>query len=175
MFCGPHETNEWSPRYHRVDHAIAIARETRSPLVIVGDAFDGRDVEHFAMRAASRGTRAIGAFDPGSRTLTDVRGALRLIGSTAEFDVVADILVVTDDWHAPRCLAMLFGERRVLLPDREIRFHDRSTDAGPRPPAWVKEGELRGIADYHAGRAYRPFGPPFGKPHHPTESASSSF
>lgn len=170
MLCGPHREQIWSPTYHRLDAATAVAREVASPLLIAGDAFDGRAVLHFAELARGRGIETHEGFDPGARTLTDVRAALTLIRDRPEFAMVGHVLLVTDDWHAVRAMNMLFGERREILPDRVIRFHNRSTDAGPRPPAWVREGERKGVEDYLAGRPYTPFGQPFGKPKHPNDS-----
>lgn len=170
MLCGPHREQTWSPMYHRLDAATMVARETASPLIVAGDAFGGRAVLHFAELARGHGIKAYEGFDPGARTLTDVRAALTMIRDRPEFAAVGHVLLVTDDWHATRAMAMLFGERQHLLPDREVRFHNRSTDAGPRPPPWVKEGEVRGVQDYLAGRPYHPFGQPFGKPKHPNDS-----
>ncbi|NBS41203.1 hypothetical protein EBS80_00905 [bacterium] len=168
MFCGPHHTDAWSPMYHRVAHAASVARETCSPLLIVGDAFNGRAVEHFAEYARQNGIHnVIGAFDPGERTLTDAQAGLRTLRDRADLANVTGILVVTDDWHYHRAAHMLVGEARKIVPGRALHVHDRSTDIGPRPPHWVVEGEAKGIADYLSGRPYVPFGGPFGKPRHP--------
>lgn len=168
MFCGPHRAQTWSPLYHRIDHAVAVALETRSPLVVAGDCFEGAAVRHFAERARLCGVDVVEAYDPGGRTLTDALAALHLIRDRADLQLVSHVLVVTDDWHVDRCRVMLHGEARKLLPGRQITLHDRSTDAGPRPPPHVRAGERKGIEDYLAGRPYQPFGDPFGKPAHPT-------
>jgi len=167
-FCGPHRDGSWSPLYHRLEAAVHVAREECAPLLVVGDAYGGRAVEHFVAFARERGIEAVGAFDPGARTLSDVYASLLAIHDRSEFAVVDRVFVVTDDWHVERCLEMLRGERDRFLPGRPVRFLDRSTAVGPRPPAWVLDGERRGIRDYLAGNPYAPFGEPFGKPAHPT-------
>lgn len=165
MLCGPHASRVWSPLYHRIDAAIIVAAETRTPLLVVGDSHGGEAVRHFAERARSRGIAdVIEAYDPGGRTLTDARAALRMIGEHPALAAVTGLLVVTDDWHFVRAAQMLAGERERLLPNRRLVLHNRSTDAGPRPPPYVKEGERKGVEDYLAGRPYDPFGEPFGKP-----------
>lgn len=169
-FCGPHRDRTWSPLYHRLDAALTVAREARSPLLIAGDAFEGRAVAHYAEIARARGVTVFETFDSGARTLTDARAALRVIRDRPELADVDHVLVVTDDWHVDRAMVMLAGERRHVLPERMLRLHNRSTDAGPRPPPQVKLGERRGIEDYLAGRPYNPFGEPFGKPKHPNDS-----
>ena len=170
MLCGPHETREWSPLYHRVDHAIAIAAQSDSPLLIAGDAYKGRAVMHFADRAESRVRAVMAAYHPGARTLTDAQAALMEIRDCRVLTGVREVHVVTDDWHAERCLTILRRECAKIVADRSIAFVDASTAAGPRPPSEVLEGERRGILDYLAGSPYRPFGEPYGKPSHPTEA-----
>jgi len=169
-FCGPHRDNSWSPLHHRIEAAILVAAQERAPILVAGDAYGGRAVAHFVSYARDRGVEAFGAFDPGSRTLTDARAALVAIRDRPEFEAVDRMLVVTDDWHVDRCLCILRGEQDRILPARSLLLLDRSTPNGPRPPAWVLEGERRGIQDYLAGRPYVPFGTPFGKPAPPRES-----
>ena len=169
MLCGPHERREWSPLYHRVHAARDVAGATRTSVLVCGDSFEGRAARHFAELLDSWGVPATEAFDPGGRTLTDARAGLRAIRDRAEFADVTDLFVVTDDWHAKRALTMLRGERTKILPGRDLAFHDASVDYGPRVAEEILEGERRGILDYLAGRPYRPFGDPFGKPCHPTE------
>lgn len=170
MFCGPHHGTVWSPMYHRIDHAVAVARETSSPLIVAGDSFGGRAVDHFVERArAARIEKVVGAYHPGGRTLTDARRAIELLRDEPDFQLVNHVLVVTDDWHVDRCCVMLAGEARAMMAGRQVTWHrNRATDAGPRPPPHVRAGENKGIEDYLAGRPYQPFGDPFGKPAHPT-------
>ncbi len=167
VFCGPHADRTWSPLYHRVDHAIRVAAESDTPLLISGDAHGGRAVMHFADRAESRVRSVMVAYDPGGYTQTDAQAAIRALRDRPELAGVREVLVVTDDWHFERCLTMLGGERDRMAPSREIAFRDASTSVGPRPPAMVLEGERRGILDYLAGKPHRSFGEPFGKPNHP--------
>ena len=171
VLCGPHATRSWSPLYHRVDHGINVAVESNSPLLISGDAYEGRAVMHFADRAESRVRRVTVAYDSGGRTLTDAQAAIRAIRDHRELASVLEVLVVTDDWHAERCLTILRGEHAKIAANRPISFVDASTPVGPRPPSEVLEGERRGIVDYLAGTPYRPFGAPYGKPFHPTEAS----
>lgn len=170
VLCGPHATRQWSPLYHRVDAARDVARQTRTSVLVSGDIFDGRAVRHFADRLREADVPAIEAFDPGGRTLTDAQAAIRAIRDRRELASVREVLVVTDDWHAERCLTMLRGEHGKIISNRPIAFVDASTSVGPRPPSEVLEGERRGILDYLAGNPYRPFGEPYGKPSHPTEA-----
>lgn len=171
MLCGPHADRTWSPLYHRIDHAIAVASNSDTALLISGDAYNGRAVMHFADRAESRVRRVTVAFDSGGRTLTDAQAAIRAIRDRRELAFVREVLVVTDDWHAERALTMLRGEHGKIISNRPISFVDASTPAGPRPPSEVLEGERRGILDYLAGNPYIPFGVPYGKPSHPTEAS----
>ena len=170
VFCGPHaDRNIWSPLYHRIDHAIAVARDADTPLLIAGDAHQGKSVMHFADRAESHVRSVLGAFHPGARTLTDAQAALSNIRDVREFDRVREVLVVTDAWHVRRALAYLRGECPKIIDNRSMTFLDASTSRGPRPPSEVLEGEQRGILDYDAGNPYRPFGEPYGKPAHPIQ------
>ncbi len=167
VLCGPHECRSWSPLYHRVDAARDIARQNRTSVLVAGDVYDGRAVRHFAERLRREDVPTIEAFDPGGRTLTDVRAAIRAIRDHRDLASVREVFVVTDDWHAERAMTMLRGERFKLAESRTISFIDASTSAGLCPPSQVLEGERRGILDYLAGNPYRPFGEPYGKPAHP--------
>ena len=170
MLCGPHASRLWSPLYHRVDAARDVARQTRTTVLVSGDIYNGRAVRHFAERLRVADVPTIEAFDPGGRTLTDAQAAIRAIRDRRDLEAVREILVVTDDWHAGRALTMLRGEATKIVANRPLAFVDASTSVGPRPPSEVLEGERRGILDYLAGKPYRPFGVPYGKPSHPNEA-----
>lgn len=175
MFCGPHRSNEWSPLYHRIDHAVAVSRETGVPLVVAGDAWDGRALAHFVERARMADAGPVyEAYDPGGYTESDARAVLRLLRDHPDFVAVDRLLVVSDDWHVARCMVMLWGEARTILPRRALVLCDRSTTAGPRPPADRIDDEARGIQDYLAGRPRRPRGTPFGKPFVTADSVASA-
>lgn len=174
MLCGPHAGREWSPLYHRVDAARDVARHAITPVLVAGDIYNGRAVRHFADYLRNADVRSIEAFDPGGRTLTDAQAALRAIRDRSDLAFVREVLVVTDDWHAARALAMLGGEAKQIVANRNLSFVDASTPHGPRPPDEVLAGERRGIVDYLAGNPYRPFGQPYGKPCHPTEYKGES-
>ncbi len=134
MICGPHiEDDRDSPQYHRIDAAIQVARELLErgqwpEILVCGDARQGQDIERFVARAndALAMPRAVGCYDEGASTLTDVRAAIRWLNDldSEEPTQVVQLTLVTDWWHLPRAQIMLFGEMaRRLDPHVQMRHY----------------------------------------------------
>lgn len=149
MFCGPYDEGEQMPT-RRIDHAIQIAKEEGLPLLIAGDAFDGKEVLRFQNRAWSAGVRSVlTAFDPRHCTTADAQAIGRVILKW-HFDRIRLLHVVTDWWHMPRASAMLEGELRSI--GRPVQVVRESVFVGPHPDQLVHQNERQGLADYLAGR-----------------------
>jgi hypothetical protein len=151
MFCGPHDC-DGLVSFRRIDHAIHVALVERTQLLIVGDANHGNDLELFCARAKARNLCSAEAlYDSRANTLADAQSVARWVsGLTAAIGTI-EFMVVTDNWHMDRVVAMLVGESTRLAPERTFSVISRPVTSGPRPDAQVLSGEEQGIADYYAG------------------------
>ena len=162
MFCGPHENG--GVTFRRIDAAIDAAKRLRAPLMIAGDANDGNDLEVFAARASDQYVTYIRSlYDPRANTLVDVELVINELMSP-RYRTVQTIHLVTDWWHMPRAIVMLFWELRRRMPHRQFSIVTVNAEC-PAPPERELERERQGIVDYLAGTyGCRPVDEPYGKP-----------
>ena len=169
MFCGPHDDGDSAPT-RRIDRAIELSLELCSPLLIAGDGNFAEDLQFFSARAEEAGVLYVRWFyERLASTRTDAQSIVNEIINNPPFIRVANIHLVTDDWHMARAAAMLEGEQRHLIArDHHASLptvHRVPVITGLRPPDVVLAGERQGLADYLAGRyGERKAHPPFGKP-----------
>ncbi|GEM_PF-1579121 len=169
MICGPHHQKEDGSRdgytcsgthdgtrcFSRVDAAVAEALRRKAPLVICGDANEGRDVRAFHTRADAWGVASITQLihpDGPSDTHRDLQMAVQLLLRDPEFAQVTRFVLVTDHWHMPRASMMAVDLiANVYVPaGRMLQFVPSGVHCW-EPPLDVLERERDGCADFAAG------------------------
>lgn len=162
--------------YSRIDFAITVAREHFAPLIVCGDANEGRDVRAFCERARCAGVATVcqAVWTGGaSNTYRDLEMAVRMLVNDPEFGGTEAFRLVTDPWHMPRAEAMAQRLiREVCAEANRPAFFLRTSEVSPywNPPAWRILNERQGLDDFLAGR-YDPSRrlDPLGKPAHAVE------
>lgn len=150
MFCGPHDEGDQTPT-RRINHAINLAIRNELPLFIAGDAFGGKEIYRFRVRAWHAGVALVlPAFDPRHCTLSDAQAIASMI-LEHHLDSLARIHLVTDWWHMERASTMLERELERIV-GRQILVVPESIMTGPVPDATVHDNERQGLDDYLAGR-----------------------
>ncbi len=168
---GPRRRDDGRIQHHRVRAGANLALQRGHPVLIAGDANNGRDLAEHEACARSLGVSSVfRAYDPGGRTISDVRAAISFLlhglPETHElFRRISGICLVTDQWHVPRALAMLRGELHARLgSDHPYTLDAFGVSGGEPPTEEMLYGEERGLQDYLAGK----YGPspcaPVGKP-----------
>ncbi|TAL50760.1 hypothetical protein EPN81_01850 [Patescibacteria group bacterium] len=149
MYCGPYDEGNQPPT-RRIDHAIALSRRFDLPLFIAGDAFEGKEIDRFSVRAWEAGVASvIPAFDPRHCTLADAQAVAREILSR-DLACLSHLHLVTDWWHMDRASTMLERELAQIL-GRIVRVQPSSVFSGPAPSRLVHENERQGLNDYLVG------------------------
>lgn len=168
---GPRRRDDGGIQHHRVQAGADLALKRGHPVLIAGDANNGLDLAEHEAYARRFGVPSVfRAYDPGGRTISDVRAAISFLlyglPETHElFRRISGILLVTDQWHLPRALAMLQGELHARLgSDHPYTLDAFGVSGGEPPTEEMLRGEEQGLQDYLAGK----YGPspyaPVGKP-----------
>jgi len=164
MFCGPHEDGR--PTSRRINAAIQTAMGLKAPLMIAGDANDGKDLELFAGRAHRRSPAldVVKLYDERANTLADVQILIEELREHRHRGVTT-IYLVTDWWHMPRSFVMLALELQNLMPERRFDIQIVNVRC-PEPPHEELLGERQGIMHYLAGTygSHELTRKPYGKP-----------
>lgn len=140
--------------FGRIFRAIQLARDLDAPLIIVGDANGGSDVELFAKLGLSSGVRVYtelnGVAKELKNTRGDMRAAARVLRDCNDLHSVNELVLVTCWYHCLRSTIELRNAVFDTLPDRRYSYRV--------VPVWDKfvhgiyrlfhpTGELRGVVD----------------------------
>lgn len=171
MICGPHHLKRDAsrdgyvcPAEHegtrccsRIDHAIKVALAADAPLIVCGDANEGRDVRAFCERARRAGVRTVCQAvrtDGPSNTFHDLSMAARMATLDPEFAEVRTFRLVTDPWHMPRAAMMAEDVIRSACADAGVAPFDlKTSDVDPcwDPPPDMLQRERAGLLAFSEG------------------------
>lgn len=169
----PNRQGKKQPWFGRIFRGIQIARELDAPLIIVGDANGGADVELFTQLASVSKVTAFtelnGTSNELKNTRGDMRAAARALQSHNELHDVDKLILVTCWYHCMRSTVELQHAMAETLPDRKYSYRT--------VPVWDKlahgvhrilhpNGEIRGTIEALLGRPHTPRGifTRYGKP-----------
>lgn len=116
MFCGPH-TESGHPSMLRITRAIEIARLDRVRLLIVGDAYDGTDVDLFVSMAKEQGVDRVIPLRVASAVANTETNAQQVAVELTKqaFATVSQIYLVTNHWHMQRVTLHLTDALKLLF------------------------------------------------------------
>lgn len=115
LFCGP-RTTSGHPSTRRITHAIDVAVSERHRLLIVGDAYNGEDLELFASMAKEHDVDQVIPITVPSEIANTKTNAQAVATELAKhaFQSVNRVWLVTDYWHMKRAQYHLAAELKAL-------------------------------------------------------------